>query len=237
MKRRVILTGIGIISPIGLGLEEFWRSCLDAKTIVTQIPAHWYDYYDYTSSLWAPLPTIDYSAYGLRRIERMQMDDAQLVALSATKLALDNANLKSIPKDEKKNTYRLESVQPDRCGVYIGTGVGGLTSSFKCQGNHLFSSTKKLNSEIRSQLADDEQKLTLRTLDRLERIMRMPTRFNPFVVPMTMPNGSSGQASRKISLSSYITRFFAKFILEPFTSFEDRLREGLRMTTLILKIS
>ena len=200
MRRRVVLTGIGIISPIGLGIEEFWKNCLEANTVVTPIPQQWYSYYDYTSSIWAPLPSIDFASYGIRRTESLQLDHVQLITLSVVKEALDNAELTYVLKDEKKNIYALESIEPNRCGVYIGTGIGGVTTLLSAHGNHVFSSIKKLNMTIRSHMKTDQED-RLRTLDDIEQRMIMPARFNPFVVAMTMPNACSAVIGIKYSIT------------------------------------
>ncbi|MGE5840860.1 MAG: beta-ketoacyl synthase N-terminal-like domain-containing protein, partial [Deltaproteobacteria bacterium] len=47
MKRRVVISGMGVISSIGLNPDEFWKSCLEAKTKVEPIPEHWFHYGDF----------------------------------------------------------------------------------------------------------------------------------------------------------------------------------------------
>ncbi len=62
MKKRVVITGAGVVSPIGAGVDAFWANCLKGKTRVETIPEHWLMYADLASQIWSPLPEVDYSA-------------------------------------------------------------------------------------------------------------------------------------------------------------------------------
>ncbi len=200
MAHRVVVTGIGIVSPIGIGRQPFWQSCLDGASAVAPIPEHWHRYYMYHSCIWAPLPKIDFERFAISRVERMQFDATQLLALVGTRLALDDAGLRCSLKDEKKNTYIVDSFSPERCGVYMGTGVGGMNTYIGCAGNHVLSPIKKSLMQLQNEMLSgplDGQKAD-RFRDAVSSI-EMPRRFNPFAVPMTMPNGCSAAVSIKFS--------------------------------------
>ena len=49
MSKRVVITGTGIISSIGLNTDEFWLNCLQAKSKIENIPDHWINYSDFVS--------------------------------------------------------------------------------------------------------------------------------------------------------------------------------------------
>ena len=55
MKKRVVITGIGVVSPIGVTTEVFWENCLLGNVNVTPIPQNWQKYHSYNSKLWSPL--------------------------------------------------------------------------------------------------------------------------------------------------------------------------------------
>ncbi|MCP4681373.1 MAG: hypothetical protein GY864_03470, partial [Desulfobacterales bacterium] len=102
MKRRVVITGLGVISSIGQDVNEFWSNCLAGKTRVSGIPDHWFDYSDFNSRIWSPFPDIDYSQYGITRIEKKQLDTTSLIALGCSFQALDSAGLEYDKVDKKR---------------------------------------------------------------------------------------------------------------------------------------
>lgn len=56
-----VITGIGVIAPGAATTEEFWCNCLDGKAALSPIPDHWSRYADFTSTIWAPLPHLDFT--------------------------------------------------------------------------------------------------------------------------------------------------------------------------------
>jgi 3-oxoacyl-[acyl-carrier-protein] synthase II len=197
MKRQVAVTGLGVVSSIGADVEEFWHACLCGKTRAEAIPERWLAYADFTSRVWSPLPEPDYSAFGIDRIERMQHDPTALLAMVTAFQALAAAGLTCELRDEKRNTYRVQGIDPARAGIVLGTGIGGVRSLLS---NFLFqalSRSKETLREIREGLHDAQASGALDAC--LER-MRVPGRFNPFAVPMAMPNACSSALSIKLSL-------------------------------------
>ena len=68
MKRRVVITGMGVITAIGQSEEELWSNCLAGNTCVEPIPEHWLGYGNFNSHIWSPLSDVDYSRYGISRL-------------------------------------------------------------------------------------------------------------------------------------------------------------------------
>ena len=124
MKRRVVVTGGGVISAIGIGLEAFWRGCLEARSAVAAIPAAWRGQADLHSSLWSPLPELDFDALGVARPERLQLDPFAMLALAAAREALLNAGLGLSPA-QRPRALTVAGVDSGRAGVFLGTGIGG----------------------------------------------------------------------------------------------------------------
>ena len=154
MQRRVAITGLGIITAIGQNKQEFWNNCLEGKTKVSQIPEHWLIFGDFHSRIWSPLPNVDFSRYGISRLETKQLDHSSLIALACAFQALDSAGLEYTQVDKKRNTYAVESVHPERCGVFMGTGIGGLgsfASSFS------FQALNRQKESLAKVIADMEQ--------------------------------------------------------------------------------
>ncbi|MBR1397781.1 MAG: beta-ketoacyl-ACP synthase II, partial [Selenomonadaceae bacterium] len=111
MKNRVVITGIGAITPIGIGKENFWNALIEGKNGIERITR--FDPTDYPSQIagevtdFVPEDFID-------KKESKRMDRYTQFAIAATKLAVADSKLD------------LENVNRDRFGVFIGAGIGGI---------------------------------------------------------------------------------------------------------------
>ena len=197
MRNRVVITGLGVLSAIGQNTDEFWKSCLEAKTRVERIPEHWLHYGDFHSQILSPLPPMDYSSYGIGRIEEKQLDPSSLIALACSFQALDSAGLEYTTLDRKRNTYSISSLDKDRTGVFMGTGIGGLSTFASCFSYQVLLRQKEKLAKAIGQLGDHPIREILQQVhDR----MLHARRFNPFAVSMTMPNAGSANVGIKFNL-------------------------------------
>ena len=124
MNVRAVVTGIGVISPIGNSIEEAWENMLAGKSGVG--PVTRFDTTNYTTKIagevknFAPASFID-------KKELRRMDVAEQYALVASELAIRNSGLD------------LNNLDLTRCGVVIGSGIGGI-STFEQQHSMLVTS-------------------------------------------------------------------------------------------------
>jgi len=197
MRKRVVITGLGVISAIGQTPDEFWKNCLEGKTKVERIPEHWLHYGDFHSQIWSPLPPIACAAYGIGRIEEKQLDPSSLVALACSFQALDSAGLGYTLLDQKRNTYSIPLLDKERAGVFMGTGIGGLGTFASCYSYHLLLRQKAALAKASAQLGDHPVN---GILSQVRDKMIYPRRFNPFGVSMTMPNACSANIGIKFNL-------------------------------------
>ncbi len=111
MKRRVVITGLGVISPVGNNKEEFWSSVVNGKGGIGPMTS--FDCKDYASRIagevksFTPHPII--SKKELRRMEKFVQ-----FAVTAAKEAVDDSGL-DISKED-----------PFKVGVLVGSGIGSL---------------------------------------------------------------------------------------------------------------
>lgn len=113
-RRDVVVTGLGPVTPVGTGVEDFWQSLCGGVSGVSEIVGfEGVDLAQYRSRIAAQVTDFDGSAYLSRQQLRRLPRFAQLVLL-AGKLAVDHAGL-DLGKD----------VDPFRAGVIIGSGGGG----------------------------------------------------------------------------------------------------------------
>ncbi len=110
-KRRVAITGAGIVSPIGNTKEEFWNSILAGKSGAARITC--LDPTNFSSHIAAEVKNFDPTPY-VNPKELKRMDRFVQLAVCASKMAVDDARL-DIGQEDK-----------NRIGVYIGSGIGGL---------------------------------------------------------------------------------------------------------------
>lgn len=196
--RRVVITGAGVVAPIGIGTGAFWDAALRGVSAVAPVPGHWRRYYTPLSTIWAPLPEFDFSAFAISRIERMQLDKAELIALACAAQAIESAGFSPLLHDEKKNIFRLSEQASERWGVAVGTGIGGVASFASAQAFHTGESISRKLDALRTTVAAtgfNEE------IDEIKSGLRMPVRFNPMTVPMTMPNGCSAAIGIKYGLT------------------------------------
>ncbi|MDP2972478.1 MAG: beta-ketoacyl synthase N-terminal-like domain-containing protein, partial [Deltaproteobacteria bacterium] len=107
--RRVVITGLGVISPIGVGREEFWKNCLLGTSGIK--PVQRFDVSPYRSKSGGQLPEIDFKTF-IKPANLRRMDRIGKIMVSAVKLALDDSGLD------------LGKEDPHQLGISIGTGLG-----------------------------------------------------------------------------------------------------------------
>lgn len=110
-KRRVVVTGIGLISPVGIGTEETWKNLLAGKSGVGPITR--FDPSEYPSRIAGEVDGFDPSIW-ISKKEIKKSDTFIQYAIAASQIAWDDAALGE------------SSVDPERLGVIIGSGIGGL---------------------------------------------------------------------------------------------------------------
>ena len=198
MKRRVVITGAGAVSAIGTGVDEFWRNCLQARSVVAPIPENWDRYAALHSRVWSPLPDIDPEYLGVARTERLQLDPGSVLAIGAAREAFERAGFNLVADAASSRVFSLTGADAARTGVYLGTGIGGAYSFLHNHAHHLYQrarATLKDYAEKRAPAQDRE------TLDGVLALMAHAPRYHPFVVSMLMPNASSAAVAIKFSIT------------------------------------
>ena len=197
MSRRVVITGAGVISSNGIGVAEFWRNCLQAKSVVAPVPAKWEQYANLHSRIWSPLPEINPESLGIARTERLQLDPVTVLALGAAREALEHAGFAPAPADGGSRVFTLPGTNNAKTGVFLGTGLGGAITFLQNHTHHLL---RKPRADL---LGYAEKHAQPDDRDKLENILPLLThgpRFNPFEVSMVMPNASAAAIAIKYSI-------------------------------------
>jgi 3-oxoacyl-[acyl-carrier-protein] synthase II len=126
MSRRVVITGLGLVTPLGAGVDISWKRLLNGESGAGKITA--FDTTDYACTVACEVPTVEGRGGGgpdvegsfdpsnvVSNKERRKIDDFILYAIAASDEALNDANWHPESEDDKVRT-----------GVMIGSGIGGL---------------------------------------------------------------------------------------------------------------
>ncbi|WP_372522285.1 beta-ketoacyl synthase [Sulfuricaulis sp.] len=198
MSRRVVITGAGVISPIGIGVDEFWRHCLQGKASVAPIPEHWQRYAESHSRIWSPLPDIDSELLGVARTERLQLDPVAVLALGAARQAIEGAGFVLKPAEGRTRAFIMSGADNARTGVYFGTGLGGAITFLQ---NHTYHLLKGPRAALMSYAEEQGSFSSRESLDNILGLMAHGKRFNPFEVSMVMPNAPAAAVGIKFTLT------------------------------------
>ena len=111
LKRRVVITGLGIISPLGTGIEKNWKGIIEGKSGIRNITR--FDASNFPVMIAGEVPDFKPEDF-IEKKEIKKMDTFIQYALAAGMMAASDAGLK------------VTSENAERVGVYIGSGIGGL---------------------------------------------------------------------------------------------------------------
>ncbi|MBS5937021.1 beta-ketoacyl-ACP synthase II [Clostridium sp.] len=111
MKRRVVVTGLGAITPIGNSIDSFWNSIKEGKNGIDNITL--FDTEDFKVKLAAEVKDFNAEEY-IGKKDAKRLDRYTQLALVAAKECMKDSNID------------LEKVDRERFGVLFGSGIGGL---------------------------------------------------------------------------------------------------------------
>jgi 3-oxoacyl-[acyl-carrier-protein] synthase II len=113
-NRRVVVTGIGLVTPIGSDLKTFWENVVSGKSGVRRITQ--FDSSVFPCNIAGEVPDFVPAAYLSNPKDVRRTDRFAQFAIASAKLALENSGLD------------LDKVEKTRVGVLVGSGIGGLKS-------------------------------------------------------------------------------------------------------------
>jgi 3-oxoacyl-[acyl-carrier-protein] synthase II len=113
-ERRVVITGMGVVSPIGNDLQSFWDSLKAGRSGIRTITA--FDTSAYTCHIGGEVRDFDFVPYFNSPKDAKRSDRYVGLAVAASKMALKDSGLDPA------------AVDPTRVGVMVGSGIGGLAT-------------------------------------------------------------------------------------------------------------
>ncbi len=115
MYKRVVITGLGVVSPIGTGKENYWRALEAGTNGISHITS--FDVSDFPVKIAAEVKDFDPTLY-LPKKDARRADRVIQFAVAASDMAMKDAGLSK------------DRLDPYRFGVYIGSGQGGIATCF-----------------------------------------------------------------------------------------------------------
>ena len=115
MEQRVVITGMGVISPVGNNINDFWSSLAEGRCGIDHIKG--FEDYELPISVAGQVKNFSPEENGLERNDIRRNDLYCQFALAAAYQAMQQSGLKS-----------GENIDADRLGVYIGSGIGGMNT-------------------------------------------------------------------------------------------------------------
>ena len=112
-NRRVVITGLGVISPVGNNIADFWNNLTAGYCGIDFIKG--FDEYDLPVKVAGQVKDFDPAANGLDAANVRRSDIYCQYAMAAAYQAMMDSGLVS-----------GENIAPERLGTYIGSGIGGL---------------------------------------------------------------------------------------------------------------
>jgi 3-oxoacyl-[acyl-carrier-protein] synthase II len=111
MKKRVVITGMGVVSSLGNGSDELWNSIKEGKSGISTVER--FDISAFNTKVAAEIKDFVATDY-MDKKDAKRMDRFNKYAIAATKMAMEQTSLD------------LEKVDQYRFGVIVGSGIGGI---------------------------------------------------------------------------------------------------------------
>ena len=121
MDRRVVVTGLGVVSPLGNDVNTYWDGLISGKCGIDTIKAFPTD--DLSAKVIGEVKDFNPAEYGIEPAFSRKQDKFTLFAVAAAYQAMSQAGLSAA--EEGGN------IEPERLGVYFGSGIGGFTTQMR----------------------------------------------------------------------------------------------------------
>lgn len=119
MERRVVITGLGVVTSLGWDLERFWSDILNGRSGVTKIRS--FDSSEHRCQIGAEILDFDPYPFFENRRDAKRAERFIQFSVAASKMAWAQAGID------------LGRTDPEKVGAYLGTGIGGLRTVERSQ--------------------------------------------------------------------------------------------------------
>lgn len=132
MKRRVVITGIGPATAIGIGKRDFSAGIYGLRTCIAKIPEDYELSYKFKSRFFVPKPEFSLVNLGIHKSSEKMMEESSRLAVLCAELALVDAGIQL-----KKGEKYMQVEDEDDCGIIIGLGMSSLQTALESYAAHI----------------------------------------------------------------------------------------------------
>ena len=125
---RVVISGIGVVSPIGIGRQAFWKACLEGRSGARHLDNPWVAQTDLGTRIAATVEDYGSEQAGIERPVARNLDRTCQFAIGAARDAFLDAGFEFSVNGEKRRRERPTGLDPTRLATIVGSGIGGLSS-------------------------------------------------------------------------------------------------------------
>lgn len=117
-SRRIVVTGLGMVSPLGNTVEDSWQSLVAGESGIGKIES--FDSEGFATQIAGQVKDLDIAQYGISTKDARKLDVFIQYALAASHQAIADAKL--------DQNIKTQSVDSNRIGVAVGSGIGGIST-------------------------------------------------------------------------------------------------------------
>ena len=121
MERRVVVTGLGVVSPVGNDVQTYWESLVAGKCGIDTIKSFPVD--ELPAKVAGEIKDFNPADYGIEPAFARKQDKFTLFAVAAANQAMRQSGLRASNEDG--------NIAPERLGVYFGSGIGGFSTQMR----------------------------------------------------------------------------------------------------------
>ena len=128
-RKRVVITGLGPVTPVGIGKEAYWESLIQGKSSFKKFEFPNRDMTQYRSQIGAPIEEFDLCDYVEKTKHSRHFGRTSQFAIAAARLALKDAGIQMERQEgkedrhEQRGGYQLQGLDSFQVGVILGVGV------------------------------------------------------------------------------------------------------------------
>jgi len=112
-RKRVVITGVGPITPIGLGRDNFWNALVEGKSGVDLVQK--FDTSGFKTKIGAEIRDFDPTDYGMKPKDAKRMDLFTQYGVAAAFLAIEDAGIEQEPIQGQPIPYSYDDAQRHQC--------------------------------------------------------------------------------------------------------------------------
>jgi 3-oxoacyl-[acyl-carrier-protein] synthase II len=125
MAKRAVITGLGPVTPIGIGKNAYWESLMDGRSGAKHIEFEGWEMDQYPCQVACPIDGFSLTDYLHRNKDFRYLGRTSEFAMAATRLALEDAGftLDAVEPEKGRRTYVVENMNPVNIGCILGIGA------------------------------------------------------------------------------------------------------------------